>query len=91
MLDNGLLARHTDQTFAFNKTADFFNIDMVYSWQFAQGSFINIVWKNAIVRQRAAAEGSYFSHLNELFGQNQNNNFSLKVIYFLDYQQLKQR
>lgn len=89
LLTNGQLDHHLDQSFNFNKTADYFNIDMVYSWQFAQGSFINLVWKNAIARQLPIAEGSYFSNLSQLWDENQNNNISFKVIYFLDYQQLK--
>lgn len=89
--ENGLLIPNTEQAFSFDKAADFFNIDMVYSWQFAQGSFINVVWKNAIVRQRANAEGTYFSNLEDLLKGDQNNNLSLKVIYFLDYLQLKRK
>ncbi|HRD08988.1 MAG TPA: DUF5916 domain-containing protein, partial [Saprospiraceae bacterium] len=89
--ENGLLIPNTEQAFSFDKAADFFNIDMVYSWQFAQGSFINVVWKNAIVRQRANAEGTYFSNLEDLLKGDQNNNLSLKVIYFLDYLQMKRK
>lgn len=70
------------------RSADYFNIDMVYTWQFAQGSFINLVWKNAIARVDSSTEQDYFRHLDTVLNENQNNNFSLKVIYFLDYQQL---
>ena len=31
-----------------NRNVNFFNIDMVYTWQFAPGSFLNIVWKDAV-------------------------------------------
>ena len=31
-----------------NQNVNFFNVDMVYTWQFAPGSFLNVVWKNAV-------------------------------------------
>ncbi|HRG19437.1 MAG TPA: DUF5916 domain-containing protein [Saprospiraceae bacterium] len=71
------------------RSADYFNIDLVYTWQFAQGSFINLVWKNAISQFNNSTELDYFHHLDSVLSENQNNNLSLKIIYFLDYQQLK--
>ena len=65
-----------------------FNIDFVYNWQFAPGSFLTLVWKNAILSQVTGIEENY------TFGDNfqrnvmrapQRNTFSVKVIYFLDY------
>ncbi|MBL7728486.1 MAG: hypothetical protein JNM68_12405, partial [Dinghuibacter sp.] len=77
----------------FNRNLDqnvnFFNIDMVYTWQFAPGSFLNLVWKNAIVDFKNKVERDYFRNLSRTLETDQNNNISLKVIYFLDYLQLK--
>ena len=79
----------------FNQNADqnvnFFNIDMVYTWQFAPGSFLNIVWKNSVVDFRDQVEDGYFRNLKNTMSADQNNNISLKVIYFLDYLQLKRK
>lgn len=68
-----------------NKNVNFFNIDMVYSWQFAPGSFLNVVWKNATQHFTNEVETSYFKNLHNTISANNNNNLSLKVIYFLDY------
>ncbi len=72
-----------------DRNVNFFNIDMVYTWQFAPGSFMNVVWKNATAYNSDNAHVNYFENLNHTLESDQNNNFSVKVIYFLDYLQLK--
>ena len=75
-------------------------MDLVYTWQFAPGSFINIVWKNSAQEFRnffTEGPGEYGSIVKDGYGKNfsntmkadDNNNLSLKVIYFLDYLQIK--
>jgi len=80
---------------AFNlnvdQNANFFNVDMVYTWQFAPGSFINVVWKNAVQDYTNVVEDGYFKNFGNTMEADQNNNISLKVIYFLDYLQLKKK
>lgn len=68
---------------------NFFNVDMTYTWQFALGSFININWKDAI--QNFDYETAYFKNLNNTLNTPQNNNFSIKIIYFLDYLSLRKK
>jgi len=82
-----------NQTFAGSGDQNFnlLNIDMVYTWQFAPGSFINIVWKNAIYNDVPDVNSNYFKNLSSTLGSSQNNNLSLKVIYYLDYLQLKKK
>jgi hypothetical protein len=72
-----------------DNNANFFNIDMVYTWQFAQGSFINIGWKNIADRLDENVTDKYYHNLNEMLSNPQYNSFSVKVIYFLDYATLK--
>jgi hypothetical protein len=74
-----------------NQNVNFFNVDMVYTWQFAPGSFFNIVWKNAVFDFQDVVERNYFKNLGNTMEADQNNNISLKVIYFLDYLQLKKK
>lgn len=66
-----------------------FNIDMVYTWQFAPGSFINVVWKDAAQHFTRNVEDNYFKNFGQTIESDQNNNISFKIIYFLDYLQLK--
>ncbi|MEM9990171.1 MAG: DUF5916 domain-containing protein [Bacteroidota bacterium] len=67
---------------------DAFNIDLVYRWRFAPGSDIFIVWKNSIFNT-SSAETAYFPHLGDVLERPQTNTFSCKIIYFLDYLQLR--
>jgi hypothetical protein len=72
-----------------NQNVNFFNIDMVYTWQFAPGSFLNIVWKNATQDFSSNVEKKYFRNFGNTINKDNNNNLSIKVIYFFDYLKMK--
>lgn len=86
---DGSLARYDSYTGNADYNINFFNIDMVYTWQFAPGSFLNVVWKNAASSGNQDVAGDYFKNVRHTMQADDNNNLSLKVIYFLDYLQLK--
>ena len=88
---NGLLVSNNNFTSNMNRNVNFFNIDMVYTWQFAPGSFLNVVWKNSIFTFGELIERDYFKNFGNTLEADQNNNISLKVIYFLDYLDLKRK
>lgn len=77
----------------YNSNSDFnvnlFNVDMVYTWEFATGSFMYIVWKNNI--QNTETAKGYFKNLGNTLGTMQNNNLSIKILYYLDYLSLKKK
>lgn len=81
----------------WNNNADlninFFNIDMVYTWQFSAGSFINVIWKNSISRDQYGTEvsrqESYFDNFSHTWNSPQTNNLTVKMIYFLDFNKAK--
>lgn len=91
LLENGKLAANNTYNQNRNQNLNFFNIDMVYTWQFAPGSFINVVWKNAAASFNQAIEDGYFKNFKHTMKEDDNNNLSFKVIYFLDYLQLKKK
>jgi hypothetical protein len=66
-----------------------FNIDAVYTWQFAPGSFLNIVWKDEGEYSNGEIQHSYFTNLEKTLDAPQNNNLSLKIVYYLDYLDFK--
>ncbi len=77
-----------------------FNVDMLYIWNFAPGSEINIVWKNAIQTYEVPEivnsvlyemEDNYFKNLSNTLQAPATNSFSIKVLYYFDYQYLKRR
>jgi hypothetical protein len=68
-----------------------FNIDMVYTWRFAPGSELTLVWKNAIYDGDAVIAYNYLDNLRNMFESPMLNSLSLKVLYYLDYQSLRKR
>ncbi len=85
---NGLLNPRDGDRQSFDYNINFFNVDMVYTWQFAPGSFLNVVWKNATFKEMDLTRFKYFDNLNQTLNSSQNNNLSVKVIYFFDYANL---
>jgi hypothetical protein len=81
----------TSPSNSFNRNANFFNVDMVYTWQFSPGSFMNVVWKNAIANYDLDPAYSYTENLKETLNTSANNNLSVKIIYFLDYIDIKSK
>lgn len=83
--------RLENSTYSGNHNRDFdaFNIDLIYRWRFAPGSDLIVVWKNNIFSFSEVLAPSYLGNLNRLFnGEPQDNNLSVKLIYFLDYASL---
>ncbi|WP_439881062.1 DUF5916 domain-containing protein [Pontibacter sp. MBLB2868] len=68
-----------------------FNVDMVYSWWFAPGSEISIVWKNAILESGNRVETNYFDNVSRTISSPQNNSFSIKILYYIDYLTMKEK
>ena len=72
-----------------NRSFNAFNIDLGFSWRFAPGSDINVVWKNIISYSGDPMERNYFRDLDQTLAAPQINNLSIKVLYFIDYLSLK--
>lgn len=73
---------------SFDRNADFnfnaFNTDLIFAWQFAPGSFLNLVYKNALQQDGQQVDPSYFKNLGTVFNEDQLNRITLKVVYFFD-------
>lgn len=74
-----------------NQNYNAFNIDATFSWQFAPGSFINLVWKDAAYNFSKESGYSYFANLYNTLNGSQNNSLSFKILYFLDYLVIKKK
>ena len=79
------IAELYNEDFNFNS----FNIDLVFSWQFAPGSNLSVVWKKEILSESDVIIHSFGKNFSNTFDQPQWNTFSIKAIYYLDYQYLK--
>ena len=65
------------------------NLNLTYSWQFAPGSFLTAQYRNRILNFNDNGAQAFGDSLNELFEQPNGNTFSLKMVYFIDYSNLK--
>lgn len=68
-----------------------FNVDMTYTWEFAPGSELAIVWKNSIQTNNQRIDMNYFDNFSKTLGSDQNNSISLRVLYYIDYQKLRRK
>jgi len=84
-LDNTNYSAH--QNINFNT----FNIDLSYTWNFAPGSEISLVWKNAIYKEENKLISRYFENFNNTINSPQINSFSVKILYYLDYWYFKKK
>jgi len=68
-----------------NQNYNYFSTDMLFTWEFARGSFINLAWKDLAESFGNQFEKNYVKNLTNITTRPQTNSFSVKVIYFLDY------
>lgn len=65
------------------------NLDLNYTWQFAPGSFLTALYRNSIFNEDELSYLDFGENLDLLFNEPINNVVSIKLIYFLDYNQIK--
>ena len=82
--DDGYLG-YTDYSADHNINFNAFNIDVVYTWEFAPGSEMKIVWKNAILRTQNELIDNFYRNLENTWDSPQANSVSIKLLYYLDY------
>ena len=83
-------------TLAYQENADYnfnvFNVDLMYSWNFAPGSFLNIVWKNSIYEGEDILKNNFYDFFenlkNTINSKEVQNSISIKISYYLDYKYL---
>jgi len=74
----------TDNNMNYND----WNIDMLYVWEISPGSELSFDWKNASLIDNDQARQGYFQNFENTLHVPKNNNFSLKILYYIDYQSL---
>jgi hypothetical protein len=66
-----------------------FTVDMLLTWHFAPGSQLTFAWKNNIDSNIARITRSYSENLRNTLEQPQINSFSVRLLYYLDYQRVR--
>ena len=65
------------------------NFDLSYSWEFASGSQVSLLYRNSIFNSGDDPDLSFGTNIKNMFDEPLYNNFSLKLIYYLDYNKVK--
>ena len=72
-----------------NRNFNIWNLDLSFRWRFAPGSEATLLYRNAIFNQDEFSTISYDESLKTLFEQPALNTISLRVTYFIDYNNIK--
>lgn len=67
-----------------------FTVDMSFRWIFAPGSELIAAWKNAAYHESEAFVSNYRKNLEQTWAD-QTNTLSLKVLYYIDYNNLRRK
>jgi hypothetical protein len=65
------------------------NLDFRYSWEFAPGSKLTALYRNSLFDMSTTSKDRYFESLSNLFDQPIQHTFSLRLQYFIDYNNIK--
>lgn len=77
-----------------DQNVNIFNVDVFYVWDFRLGSRIVAGWKNWVDPQSTndiKTRPGYTQNLNHVFNMGHGNEFTIRFIYFLDYQDLRKK
>ncbi|MEP6749389.1 MAG: DUF5916 domain-containing protein [Bacteroidota bacterium] len=97
ILPDGYWAERFDlQASDYNANYNIFNLDVFYTWDFSLGSKIILGYKNWLGNDYLnAIDGTknrlYTNNLGSLFTQPHGNEITLRFIYFLNYQDLRNK
>ncbi len=72
-----------------NFNANFLSIDFVYTWRFAPGSELSIIRKNAVFSEGNIIINKTMEDFRDLLSMLQTHSISLKILYYLDYQNFR--
>lgn len=87
--EDGSLSPNT--TYSGNRNSNFstWNLDLSYSWWFAPGSQMSILYRNNANTFDREINKDFGSNFSNLFEDNLNHVLSISVRYFIDYNQAK--
>ena len=87
--ENGTFNETTSYTNNRNSNFSTWNLDLTYSWWFAPGSQLSVLYRNNAGTFTREINRDFGSNFNTLIGDNLNHVFSVSVRYFIDYNQAK--
>jgi hypothetical protein len=94
LLEDGSVTTNTGhhlENIDFDPNVNFitWNLDFRYSWEFAPGSQLTALYRNTLISNNTMSNDTYFNSLETLFKQPKENIFSLRLVYYIDYNNIK--
>jgi len=89
--DDGYLTPNINYTLNKNRNFNSWNLDFAYSWWFAPGSEINVLYRNYGVEKTNTVEKKLCNNLKNIFDSNLTNIFSVSIRYYIDYNVVKNK
>jgi hypothetical protein len=87
--ESGYLTYLPDYGIDHDINYNIWNLDLNLTWWFAPGSQMIILWRQQIGTVDDNVDYDFIRNLDELFDQPQRNTFSIRFLYYLDYNQLR--
>ncbi|AYO57449.1 hypothetical protein CO230_04515 [Chryseobacterium sp. 6424] len=72
-----------------NGTFNSWNVDVRYSWWFAPGSQLTLLYRNAVGNYLEQSRVGFSKNFERLFSEPMVNSLSVKLTYYIDYNQAK--
>lgn len=72
-----------------NANFNIWNFDLSYSWQFAPGSEAILLYRNSIFNLNNESNTGFTESLDNLLQQDLRQNLSLRIVYYMDYNNVK--
>lgn len=86
---DGTITKTDENPSIYNATYNSWNVDLRFSWWFAPGSQLSLLYRNSVESYEEFSNRSFDDNFKYMFDQPQLNSFSIKVSYFLDYNRMK--
>ena len=87
--NNGYLIENNNYSLNKDRNFNSWNFDLSYSWWFAPGSELSVLYRNYALERSSLVEKNINSNLKTIFNGNLTNIFSVSLRYFIDYNSLK--
>ncbi|MEW5674900.1 DUF5916 domain-containing protein [Flavobacterium enshiense] len=89
LTDDGYFTANTTYNQNQNNNFNIWNFDLSYSWWFAPGSQISLLYRNNATYFDREVNKKFYNNLDHTLSDNLTNTLSVSVRYFIDYNQAK--
>ncbi|EIA09548.1 DUF5916 domain-containing protein [Flavobacterium frigoris] len=89
--DNGYLNPNNEYSLNKNRNFNSWNFDLSYSWWFAPGSELSVLYRNYTQIGSNNVEKNFHANLKNVFDADMTNIFSVSFRYFIDYNRVKNK